>query len=93
MAKADRSSQRRRFHEPIGPNDSGCATEGCRHTNPDICKSNGLVSVCAFVRGDRMCLMPPKSWSRQYVLLVAKASDNNGNIIRDEAHNESKSSL
>ena len=54
------------FHAPLNSKDAIDKTLGCRHSNPDICSNNSLVKVCAFVREDRMCLKPPKSWPKQY---------------------------
>jgi hypothetical protein len=58
-------------HEPLHPKDSETQTVGCRHTNADICSKNEMPHVCAFVRGDGMCLAPPKSWPRQYQKLLS----------------------
>ena len=55
-----------KFNEPLKPGDRDDQTVGCRHSNPDICGKNALHAVCAFVRGDGMCLAPPLSWARQY---------------------------
>jgi len=61
------------FHETLKPKDTEKQTEGCRHTNPNICASNSVPRVCAFVRSDGMCLKPPQSWAKQFkVLLVNK---------------------
>ena len=57
------------FHAPLKPKDSEAQTEGCRHTNPDICGSHSLPKVCVFVRTDGMCLKPPASWPKQFRLL------------------------
>lgn len=57
------------FHAPLKPNDTASQTEGCRHTNPDICGSNSVPHLCAFVRKDGICLKPPRSWGKQYLLL------------------------
>ncbi len=58
------------YHEPLHPEDSEAQTVGCRHTNAEICGKNELPNVCAFVRGDGMCLAPPRSWPRQYHKLL-----------------------
>jgi hypothetical protein len=60
------------FHEPLKPKDTEKQTEGCRHTNPNICASNSLPRVCAFVRSDFMCLKPPQSWPKQFKVLLAQ---------------------
>jgi len=54
------------FHEPLRLEDSEQQTQGCRHTNPDICAKNRIPGKCAFVRSDKLCLSPPKSWPKQY---------------------------
>jgi hypothetical protein len=54
------------YHAPLKPNDTAFQTEGCRHTNPQICGNNSLPDICAFVREDGMCLRPPKSWPKQF---------------------------
>lgn len=62
------------FHEPLKPRDSEKQTEGCRHTNPDICANNSMPGVCAFVRKDGLCLRPPQSWAKQYRILLEQSS-------------------
>ena len=57
------------FHQPLHPEDTETQTLGCRHTNPIICSRHSLPTVCAFVRDDKMCLAPPKSWPKQYAKL------------------------
>ena len=54
------------FNEPLRPKDTATQTEGCRHTNPDICAHNCLAGVCAFVRPDGICLRPSRAWPRQF---------------------------
>ncbi len=54
------------FHAPLKPKDTATQTDGCRHTNPNICANNSLPKVCAFVRGDGMCMKPPTSWAKQF---------------------------
>jgi hypothetical protein len=63
------------FHAPLKPKDSETQTEGCRHTNPDICSSHSLPKVCAFVRTDGMCFKPPSSWPKQFAHLSASAAN------------------
>lgn len=60
------------FHAPLKPKDTETQTVGCRHTNPDICAKNRLPKVCAFVRGDGICLAPPQSWPKQFKVLRKK---------------------
>ncbi|HIN86363.1 MAG TPA: hypothetical protein EYN06_07770 [Myxococcales bacterium] len=66
------SKQKNRFHEPLVEQDSETQTVGCRYTNPDICRNNGLVGKCAFCRPDNICLLPPRSWPKQYKKLLAE---------------------
>lgn len=54
------------FHASLRPGDTESTTVGCRHSNPDICSKNGLMTVCAFMRKDGMCLAPSKDWPRQF---------------------------
>jgi len=61
------------FHVPLKPKDTETETEGCRHTNPQICASNSLPKVCAFVRSDGMCLKPPVSWKKQFKHLAGES--------------------
>jgi len=49
---------------PLSELDSETQTEGCRHSNPDICKNHSTPKKCAFVRDDNICLMPPVSWKK-----------------------------
>jgi len=60
------------FHEPLRPGDTAERTVGCRHTNPDICAKNRTPGVCAFVRADKVCMCPPKSWAKQFEKLKAQ---------------------
>jgi len=64
-----------RFHDPLLPGDTVAQTNGCRHTNPDICGKNHMPDVCAFVRGDEICLAPPSSWAKQFFHLANKNGD------------------
>ena len=57
------------FHEPLRKGDCVTETEGCRHTNPDICSKHSMADVCAFVRPDNICKSPPASWKKQYIKL------------------------
>lgn len=57
------------FHAPLKPLDSEIQTEGCRHTNPDVCSNNSLEGICAFVREDGICYRPPRSWPKQFLKL------------------------
>lgn len=58
------------FSKPLNERDTELQTYGCRHSNPEICKKNGLVGVCAFVRDDGICKSPTKAWPKQYMRLL-----------------------
>jgi len=57
------------FSAPLNEQDTEYQTYGCRHTNPEICKKNGLASVCAFIREDGICKSPSLAWVKQYRIL------------------------
>lgn len=61
---------------PLNEADSESQTFGCRHTNPEICGSNRLEGVCAFVTGDSLCRKPPRSWKRIYATLKERGGKN-----------------
>ena len=61
-------------HSQLNPEDTETQTLGCRHSNPNVCGKNGLEDVCAFVREDRLCLAPPRSWPKQFRKLRQSAS-------------------
>jgi hypothetical protein len=63
-----------RFHLPLQNGDTAKQTVSCRHTNPDACAKHSLRGVCAFVRDDRICCEPPKSWPKQYLKLKGDAA-------------------
>lgn len=54
------------FHAPLFDRDTELITIGCRHTNPEICRSNGIPSICALVREDGICYKPSSAWKKQY---------------------------
>ena len=54
------------FNAPLNELDSEIQTYGCRQNNPDICGSNGLEGICAFVSSDCLCKKPSRSWKKQY---------------------------
>ena len=56
--------QNKKFHADLQVGDTETLTVGCRHTNPDICRKNGMEDVCAFERSDGRCLAPPASWAK-----------------------------
>ena len=63
------------FNSPLNRGDSEIQTVGCRHTNPDICGSNSVLSVCAFVRDDGICTKPSAAWKKQYKKLMEGGGD------------------
>ena len=65
-----------RFSAPLNPGDTETQTIGCRQNNPNICKYNGLSSVCAFAREDGICLRPSAKWAAQYKKLREEADGN-----------------
>lgn len=72
LNRFDELPQAEKFHAPLQPGDLATETFGCRHTNPDICRKNGMPSICAFVREDDRCYAPPASWPKQYKALRQK---------------------
>jgi hypothetical protein len=54
---------------PLVEGDTETQTVGCRHSNPNVCRNNGLAGRCAFVRDDNICLEPPRSWKKLYAEL------------------------
>lgn len=62
-------SSKNQFHEPLTDLDSETQTVGCRHSNSDICRNNGLAGKCAFSRPDNVCQLPPRSWPKRYLKL------------------------
>jgi len=63
------------YNAPLDKQDTESETYGCRHTNPDICKKNGLTGVCAFVREDGICKSPSRAWARQYHKLIVTSTN------------------
>jgi len=59
---------------PLHAQDSDTQTYGCRHSHPEFCGKNRLPKVCAFVRGDKMCLAPAASWLKLFRKLKAETS-------------------
>jgi hypothetical protein len=60
------------FHAPLHPLDSEKQTYGCRHTTPNFCGKNSVPGICAFVRKDNICLLPPTSWKKQFQTLFLR---------------------
>jgi len=59
------------FDAKLDKRDTEFQTYGCRHTNPEICKKNGLPNICAFARGDGICKSPSRAWAKQYRKMVS----------------------
>ena len=60
-----------KFNAPLNKLDTEYQTYGCRQNNPEICKNNGLIGVCAFVREDGICKSPSAAWAKQYRFLAS----------------------
>lgn len=60
------------FSAPINEGDTELTTMGCRHTNPDICKNNGIQNICAFVSDDHICKRPSRAWKKKYIQLSSE---------------------
>lgn len=58
------------FSSPLNEGDSETQTFGCRVNNPDICGSNGLQDICAFVTEDCICRKPSRAWKKQFRKLL-----------------------
>lgn len=52
--------------DPLNQEDTDLQTYGCRQNNPDICGSNGIEGLCAFVSDDCICKKPSRAWKKQY---------------------------
>lgn len=68
------------FSAPLCDLDTEFQTYGCRQSNPEICKKNGLENVCAFVTEDGVCRSPSRSWAKQYRIL-ASANEKHGKLM------------
>lgn len=62
------------FSAPLNNGDTETCTAGCRHTNPEICKNNGIVEVCAFVSKDGLCKRPSRAWKKKYNQLLVNGN-------------------
>jgi len=60
------------FNAPLHQLDTENCTYGCRMNNPDICNSNLLESICAFVSSDNICKKPSRTWKKQYERLSSE---------------------
>ena len=54
------------FNAPLNEMDTESQTYGCRQNNPNICGSNGILEVCAFVCADKICRKPSRLWKKKY---------------------------
>jgi hypothetical protein len=73
MPIQSRSSNRDAPKMPLRPGDSIDCTVGCRRAEPLYCKQIDLPAVCAWVREDGMCYLPPKGWEARFRLLEERA--------------------
>lgn len=60
------------FDEGLSPQDSETQTYGCRHTKCDICGTNSMNDICAFVREDNVCRKPSRAWKKKFLHLKNK---------------------
>lgn len=49
------------------PQDSETQTYGCRANNCNICGSNYMDAICAFVTKDNICKKPSRAWRKKYL--------------------------
>lgn len=63
------------FTSPLNKNDTENQTQGCRHTNPDICGSNSITNICAFASSDEICKRPSRAWKKKYLELIKMEKD------------------
>ena len=54
------------YNVPLNELDTETQTYGCRQNNPDICGSNGVPGICAFISDDGICKKPSCSWKKKY---------------------------
>lgn len=54
------------FNAPLHPLDTDTSTYGCRQNNPDICGSNGIPGICAFVSDNCICQKLSRAWKKQF---------------------------
>lgn len=57
------------YDAPLNELDTETQTFGCRTNNPEICSSNCLEGICAFVTEDNICRKPSRAWKKQYAKL------------------------
>lgn len=63
------------FNDGLHIEDMELQTYGCRHSNPDICKSNSIPKICAFTSTDHICKKPSRAWKKQYIKLQSDKGD------------------
>jgi hypothetical protein len=61
---------------PLNELDTEHQTLGCRMSYPDNCRNNSTPGKCAFVREDRICILPPRSWAKIYEELKREKTNN-----------------
>lgn len=61
------------FGANLNPQDSETQTYGCRQTNCNICGSNSMDGICAFVTKDNVCRKPSRAWKKKYLELKTTA--------------------
>lgn len=74
FSKLDKTGRRKIDQwRSLSEQDSISQTVGCRHSNPDICRNHSTERKCAFVREDKVCQLPPKSWAAIFEQLKSGA--------------------
>ena len=63
------------FNAPLNTLDTENQTYGCRQKNPDICSSNGIENICAFVCKGQIFKKPSRAWKKQYMKLKGEKDD------------------
>lgn len=64
------------FNDELNKEDTENQTFGCRQKKPNICSSNGMENICAFVCKDCICKKPSRAWKKQFLKLKEKSSKN-----------------
>lgn len=65
---------------PLCSRDTLLQTDGCRHSNPDICRNHSTEKKCAFVREDGLCVVPPRSWNAIFHALTQRPADTKADV-------------
>ena len=63
------------FNDKLNKEDQENQTFGCRQKNPDICSSNGIENICAFVSKDGICKKPSRAWKKQFEKLLKESKE------------------